>query len=81
MHGVSIGSPNPSGGLFFVPENRKEVKKKEVPLPLSYVEDRLEQIIVPKIGLTMIWLAWQEQDVLDRRARFVSTLYHPFRDN
>jgi len=29
---VSMGSPNPSGGLFFVPGNRKEVKKKNFPL-------------------------------------------------
>ena len=65
---------------FFVPGNGKEVIKKNLP-PLSYLEDRLEQIIVPKIGLTMIWLAWQEQDVLDRRAWFVSTLYHPYGDN
>jgi hypothetical protein len=28
MLSVSIGSPNPSGGLFFVSGNRKEVKKR-----------------------------------------------------
>jgi hypothetical protein len=39
---VSIGSPKPSGGLFFVPGYRKEVKAKEIPPPLSFQEDRLE---------------------------------------
>jgi hypothetical protein len=33
MLSVSMGSPILSGGLFFVPGNRKEVKKKEIPPP------------------------------------------------
>ena len=33
---------------FFVPGYRKEVKK-EIPPPMSYLEDWLEQIIIPKI--------------------------------
>jgi hypothetical protein len=44
MLGVSIGSPNPSGGLFLSPEIRKEVKKL-IPPPISSLEDRLEQIL------------------------------------
>jgi hypothetical protein len=49
MLGVSIGSPNPSGGLFLSTEIRREVKKL-IPPPISYLEDRLEQILQHSIN-------------------------------
>jgi hypothetical protein len=48
MLSVSIGSPNPSGGLFLSPD-QKGGEKKEIPPPLSYLEDRLEKFIKPII--------------------------------
>jgi hypothetical protein len=55
---VSIGSPNPSGGLFLSPDQKGGDKDTKHPFIELFG------------GLV----------VLQIRARFASTLYHPFRD-